>query len=90
MLKSLLIGAGLVLGAGLHLGLAGCASTGSPAAQRPSIPSGLPLGCVPDPKTQRCSSQFGTYYSGDDLRKTGAQHVGHALDMVDPEVTLVH
>jgi hypothetical protein len=72
--------------AALALMLAACASGGAtgvkPAA---AIPSGLPLGCVPNAQTQRCN-QFGTYYSGDDLRGTGAQHVGQALTLVDPQL----
>jgi hypothetical protein len=67
--------------------LSACASnpslTSVPRAN--AIPSGLPLGCVPKQQTQRCD-EFGVYYSGDDLRKTGAQHVGAALSQVDPEI----
>ena len=74
----------LILGAALAL--AGCASVGSTGVRPAAIPSGLPLGCVPKAQTQRCD-QFGVYYSGDDLRRTGAQHVGQALTMVDPELT---
>jgi hypothetical protein len=67
--------------------VAACAGTPStPATARgTAIPSGLPLGCVPNAQTQRCD-EFGTYYSGDDLRRTGAQHVGQALRMVDPQL----
>ena len=75
----------LILAAALTLALAGCAS-GAPAVKpAAATPSGLPLGCVPSAQTQRCD-QFGTYYSGDDLRRTGAQHVGAALTQVDPQV----
>lgn len=76
----------LIIGVAAALALAGCASSGTPAV-RPAatIPSGLPLGCVPNAQTQRCD-QFGTYYSGDDLRRTGAQHVGQALTLVDPQL----
>jgi len=67
--------------------LAACA--GTPRAdtlQRPgAIASGLPLGCVPSAQSQRCE-QFGAYYSGDDLRRTGAQHVGQALTLLDPQL----
>jgi hypothetical protein len=50
-----------------------------------AAPTGLPLGCVPSALTQKCD-QFGTYYSGDDLRRTGAQHVGQALTLLDPQL----
>lgn len=76
----------LLVGAALALALAGCASGGTSAVKpAAAIPSGLPLGCVPNAQTQKCD-QFGTYYSGDDLRRTGAQHVGQALTLVDPQV----
>ena len=66
--------------------LTACA-TGPAAAPRPeNTASSLPLGCVPDASTHKCDA-FGTYYKGDDLRKTGAQHVGAALNQVDPELT---
>lgn len=68
------------------LSLAACASAppqGLPHAS--ALPSGLPLGCVPNATTQRCD-QFGAYYSGDDLRRTGAQHVGQALSLLDPQI----
>ena len=74
-----------LLAAALALALAACATSGTTAPRTTAaIPSGLPLGCVVSEK-QRCD-RFGTYYSGDDLRKTGAQHVGQALTMVDPEL----
>lgn len=74
-----------LIGAAVSLALAACATTTGvkPAA---ALPSGLPLGCVPDARTQRCD-QFGTYYSGDDLRSTGAQNVGQALRLLDPELS---
>jgi hypothetical protein len=68
------------------LALGACASAppqGLPHASAAS--SGLPLGCVPSALTQKCD-QFGTYYSGDDLRRTGAQHVGQALTLLDPQL----
>lgn len=75
-----------IIGAALTLALAGCASSGATALKPAApIPSGLPLGCVANAQTQRCD-QFGTYYSGDDLRRTGAQHVGAALTQVDPQL----
>lgn len=67
------------------LTLAACASGGGRAVKPAAIASGLPLGCVPNAQTQKCD-QFGTYYSGDDLRRTGAQHVGQALTLVDPQL----
>ena len=77
----------LILAAAALCALAGCA--GNPAAtgilKTHASPSGLPLGCVPDALTQRCD-QFGAWYSGDDLRRTGAQHVGQALGLVDPQI----
>jgi hypothetical protein len=76
----------LIIGAAVALTVVGCAGSATtsvkPAA---AIPSGLPLGCVPNAQTQKCD-QFGTYYSGDDLRRTGAQHVGQALTLVDPQL----
>ena len=76
----------LIAGAALSLALLGCASSGTPAMKpAAALPSGLPLGCVPNAVTQKCD-QFGTYYSGDDLRRTGAQHVGQALTQVDPQL----
>ncbi len=76
----------LLAGAALAVVLAGCASGGTTGVRAAAaIPSGLPLGCVPNAQTQKCD-QFGTYYSGDDLRRTGAQHVGQALTLVDPQL----
>ncbi|HVH84367.1 MAG TPA: hypothetical protein VM713_08635 [Steroidobacteraceae bacterium] len=75
----------ILLGGCLSLALAACASTGTVPPPRAAAPSGLPLGCVPNAQTQRCD-QFGTYYSGDDLRATGAQHVGQALILLDPQL----
>jgi hypothetical protein len=70
--------------------LAGCATTAAPGTPAPpsatAAVSGLPLGCKPDPASGKCNS-FGTYYSGDDLRGTGAQHVGAALTQIDPAVS---
>jgi hypothetical protein len=66
--------------------LAGCATTAPGTPGSAAAVSGLPLGCKPDPVSGKCDS-FGTYYSGDDLRHTGAQHVGAALNQVDPELT---
>jgi hypothetical protein len=76
----------LALGASLALALVGCASGPMAALHPQNTQSSLPLGCVPDASTRRCDA-FGTYYKGDDLRATGAQHVGAALNMVDPELT---
>jgi hypothetical protein len=70
----------------LALALAACASTPAPTLHPTSTLSSLPLGCVPDASTRKCDA-FGTYYNGDDLRSTGAPHVGAALNMVDPELT---
>jgi len=76
----------VVAGAAVCLTLAACASSGTTAVKPAAvIPSGLPLGCVPNAQTQKCD-QFGAYYSGDDLRRTGAQHVGAALTQVDPQL----
>lgn len=76
----------LLAGVALAMTLAACASSGTTGVKPvAAIPSGLPLGCVPNAQTQKCD-QFGTYYSGDDLRKTGAQHVGQALTLVDPQL----
>ena len=75
----------LITAAALSLALVACASSGTTGVKRAAIPSGLPLGCVPNAQTQKCD-QFGTYYSGDDLRRTGAQHVGQALTQVDPQL----
>lgn len=73
-------------GLSLALALVACASTPATPPHPASTLSSLPLGCVPDPSTRKCDA-FGTYYSGDDLRKTGAPHVGAALNQVDPELT---
>jgi hypothetical protein len=70
----------------LALALTACASTPAPTLHPTNTLSSLPLGCVPDASTHKCDA-FGTYYKGDDLRSTGAQHVGAALNMVDPELT---
>lgn len=67
------------------LALGACASAPTSLPHASATPSGLPLGCVPNALTQKCD-QFGTYYSGDDLRRTGAQHVGQALTLVDPQL----
>lgn len=68
------------------LALGACVSAPPQGLPRASAaPSGLPLGCVPSAQTQKCA-QFGTYYSGDDLRRTGAQHVGQALTLLDPQL----
>ncbi len=67
--------------------IAGCATTTPGTPKNPAAAvSSLPLGCKPDPVSGKCDS-FGTYYSGDDLRRTGAQHVGAALNQVDPALT---
>ena len=70
---------------GLLLGFVGCATTPAGNPMTHATASGLPLGCVPNAQTQKCD-QFGAYYSGDDLRRTGAQHVGQALTLVDPQI----
>ena len=70
----------------LALALSACASTPMSTLHPRSTLSSLPLGCVPDASTAKCDA-FGTYYKGDDLRSTGAQHVGAALNQVDPELT---
>jgi len=77
----------LLLAAVALCALGACASSPAPTItpRANAAPSGLPLGCVPDPHTQRCN-QFGVYYSGDDLRRTGAQHVGAALTQLDPQL----
>lgn len=75
----------LPLALALALVLVGCASTPT-SALHPASASSLPLGCVPDASTHKCDA-FGTYYKGDDLRSTGAPHVGAALNQVDPELT---
>jgi hypothetical protein len=72
-------------GLALAVTLVACASTPT-STLHPASASSLPLGCVPDASTRKCDA-FGTYYKGDDLRGTGAQHVGAALNMVDPELT---
>ena len=75
----------LLLGTAVAFALGACASSPTAGLRPAAIPSGLPLGCVPNTLTQKCD-QFGTYYSGDDLRKTGAQHVGAALTQLDPQL----
>jgi hypothetical protein len=75
-----------VAGLVLALALAACAAGPVATPQPQTMASSLPLGCVPDASTKRCDA-FGTYYKGDDLRKTGAPHVGAALNQVDPELT---
>lgn len=76
----------LIFGAAISLALVACASSGTGVKPAAALPSGLPLGCVPDAHTQRCD-QFGVYYSGDDLRRTGAPHVGQALILLDPQLS---
>lgn len=76
-----------LLAACLALTVAACAGSGASLVKAAAaIPSGLPLGCVPNAQTQKCD-QFGAYYSGDDLRSTGAQHAGAALNQLDPQLT---
>lgn len=67
--------------------LAGCATRGS--THPPGSASAVSDGCVPRNAVtlasgaQECGA-FGHSYSGDQLRATGAQHVGAALTQTDP------
>ncbi|HEY1889986.1 MAG TPA: hypothetical protein VGG63_06235 [Steroidobacteraceae bacterium] len=84
MVRSLIIG---ILSAGA---LAACSTTPSHPAARTA--SAIPLGwCAKadgsllKPGAPGCTSLMKTY-SGEQLRQTGFTDVGHALQMLDPDV----
>jgi hypothetical protein len=88
MIRALIIG---ILGAGA-LGLAACSTTPShPAARTASAtPPGWCSradGTALRPGSTGCDSVTKTY-SGEQLRQTGFMDVGHALQMLDPEVSV--
>ena len=85
MIRALIIG---ILSAAA---LAACSTTPShPAVRTASIPIGWCAksdGTALRPGSPGCNSLTKTY-SGEQLRQTGFTDVGHALQMLDPDVTV--
>ncbi len=83
----------LLAGCAAALCLAGCAATAHTGPAR-SV-SAAAEGCTPRAApplpggAQECGA-FGRIYSGEQLRATGAQHVGAALVQTDPGFTNAH
>jgi hypothetical protein len=84
-----------LIGAGLSLCVAACASTPSGpgaatsgAAAAPRLPS---VGCVSSTATRispgECAG-FGRTWTDQDIRTTGATNAGQALRLLDPSVTV--
>ena len=88
MLKSLAIGACLVL-------LAACASTPTTPASNQSAAAKLPAGCVGQTATRipvkegDCAG-FGSTYNQQDIQNTGQIDTAKALGMMDPSVRVGH
>ena len=88
MLKSLAIGACLML-------LSACATTPTAPAKTPTAAAKLPAGCVGQTasripvKEGECAG-FGSTYTQHDLDNTGQIDVGKALNMLDPSVRVGH
>lgn len=82
----------LIIGILSVAALAGCAATPShPAVHTAAV---IPVGWCAQadgtplkPGSPGCNSVTKTY-SGEQLRQTGFTDVGHALQMLDPEVTI--
>jgi hypothetical protein len=81
----------LVTGACLLALLAGCTTA-------PQKPTGTTTAKADTVRNRNCPTTgsraernqcapFARYYSGDELRGTGMTDVGHALQMLDPEIT---
>jgi hypothetical protein len=83
----------LLAGCAAALCLAGCATRAHTRAA--SSASAAAEGCVPREApplpggAQECGT-FGRIYSGEQLRATGAQHLGSALVQTDPGFTSAH
>ena len=87
MIRALFIG---ILGA---LALAACSTTPSHRASRTAavVPQGWCSradGTALRPGSPGCDS-LTKIYSGEQLRRTGSTDVGHALQMLDPDVTIL-
>ena len=82
----------LLTGACLMAVLAGCASAPQNRTGMTANANALPPHClatgsrVPRDKTD-CAA-FGRTYSGEELQRTGMTDVGHALEMLDPEISV--
>jgi hypothetical protein len=85
-----------LIGAGLALGVAACASTPStPDASKAAAAANLaPPGCVGDTATRlplsahECAA-FGHQWTHEDVKQTGATDMGSALRLLDP-TAIVH
>jgi hypothetical protein len=86
----------LLIGAGLALCVAACASTPSaPGAAMPNAATANlpPAGCVPATATrlpispQECAA-FGRTYTQEDIRRTGSADTAQALRLLDPAITV--
>jgi hypothetical protein len=82
----------LLLGAGLAVALAACAST--PPQPTQTAAAKAPVGCVPDTATRIPSSDpktcagFGHSWNQDDISRTGQATPGGALRLLDPTLTV--
>ena len=85
----------LLIGAGLALCVAACASNpATPAAATPKVATTAepPAGCVADTATRNplkpgeCAA-FGRTWTQQDLKSTGATDVGQGLSLLDPSLT---
>ena len=81
----------LIIGILSAAALAGCATTSHPAVHTAAvIPAGWCAkadGTPLKPGSPGCTSETKTY-SGEQLRQTGFTDVAHALQMLDPDVTI--
>ena len=83
----------LVIGAGLAIALAACASTPPPQSTQTAAAK-APAGCVPETATRIPASNpntcagFGHSFSQQDISRTGQADPGGALRMLDPTMTV--
>jgi hypothetical protein len=83
----------LLLGAGLTIALAACASTPPPQPTQTAAAK-APTGCVPETATRIPASNpntcagFGHSWTQQDISRTGQPDPGAALRMLDPSMTV--
>jgi hypothetical protein len=81
----------LLIGAGLALCVAACA-TSAPRAPQPAAKAEPPAGCVADTATRlplrpgECAA-FGHSWTQQDVKSTGATDIGQGLSVLDPTLT---
>ena len=81
----------LLLGAGLSLALAACAS--APPAKAPATAANQEAGCVPQtasrlaPGASNCAG-FGHAWSQEDIQRSGGADTAEALRLLDPSLTI--